>query len=191
MNEFLPDSTRMLDRKTFEHAGVPVPFTALSDGYRAFIGWLGDLIGHLTEIAPEDPTAVKGVLLVDEIDLHLHPTWQRSILPALARGLRNLQIVATTHSPMVAGTVRSENVTLLVRDGDQIRSRHPEEQIWGLSADQILMSSGFGLSATRDEAFLRKMKTVSKRARAGDREAALQFTRMAAVGAAALDADDE
>src|SRR5260370_730964 len=79
----LPDSIRFrgaFDEKEeqylFEFEGAPMPFSSLSDGYKAFVGWVGDLVGHLTDVAgvQKKIDEVKGIVLVDVIDLHLTPT---------------------------------------------------------------------------------------------------------------------
>ncbi|WP_313615499.1 AAA family ATPase, partial [Rhizobium sp.] len=78
-----------------------VPFSALSDGSKAYIGWVGDLLYHVCMGCPNGKRLVdnKGVVLVDEIDLHIHPEWQRTMIPTLAKALPNLQFIFTSHSP--------------------------------------------------------------------------------------------
>lgn len=92
----------------FDFDGVETPFLALSDGYKAFIGWVGDLFGHLVDICPPslELQQVGGVVLVDEIDLHLHPELQRQVVQRLAEALPHLQFVMTTHSPLIASSVQ-------------------------------------------------------------------------------------
>jgi predicted ATP-binding protein involved in virulence len=71
----------------FLHEGLKVPFPALSDGYRAYLGWIGDLLYHVCYTCPPGKKLVenRGMVMVDEIDLHLHPKWQMAVLPALSR----------------------------------------------------------------------------------------------------------
>jgi hypothetical protein len=82
MNRVLPSNIRFtgeLDQEDsqyiFTFDGVPTPFSSLSDGYKAFIGWIGDLLGHLADVSADKPGIddISGIVLVDEIDLHLHP----------------------------------------------------------------------------------------------------------------------
>jgi energy-coupling factor transporter ATP-binding protein EcfA2 len=94
--------TEELDRGDylFERGGMRVPFRALSDGYRAFIGSVGDLLYHVCFGAPSGKKLREssGIALVDEIDLHLHPRWQMKVIPTIARALPRMQFVFTSHS---------------------------------------------------------------------------------------------
>jgi hypothetical protein len=184
-NATLPPMARfsgLLDAETeqfvFEFDGLPTPMSSLSDGYKAFIGWIGDLIGHLVDVTPSSQRLldVRGIVLVDEIDLHLHPEWQRSVVPNLARTFRNLQFVMTSHSPIVASTVKRQNVfvTDVDTNGGAI-IRQLEERVFGRSAEQLLLSSYFGLSTTRPAEFQETSETLFKRAAAGDSDAALEY----------------
>jgi predicted ATP-binding protein involved in virulence len=111
------------DEYLFEHRNVPVLLGALSAGYRTYIGCVSDLLYHLSHEAPTGISLreVRGVVLVDEIDLHLHPVWQREVVPSVARTLPNLQFVFTTHSPIVAGTLNAKNIFVLEMDGQGAR----------------------------------------------------------------------
>ncbi len=79
-----------------------VPLRQLSEGYQAMAAWAGDLLFRMTETFKDrkDPLAARGVLLIDEMDLHLHPVWKRNLVEFLDKAFPNLQIVATTHSPL-------------------------------------------------------------------------------------------
>src|SRR4028119_2278719 len=157
LNGLLPEEARFLgemenDEYLFQHCGVSVPLGALSDGYRAYIGWFSDLLYNLSSTAPEGTSLsdIQGVVLVDEIDLHLHPEWQRDVIPKVARTLPNLQFIFTTHSPIVAGTLSSLNIFVLDMDGQGTSTVHQlEEPIHGRNADQILLSPYFKLKTTR------------------------------------------
>lgn len=98
---------------------VKVPAIALAHGYQSTIAWIADLIGHIlleTEevgIAPKD---FEGLVLIDEIDLYLHPKWQAQLIPALRKTFPKLQFVATTHSPVVLASVVPEEVIRLAAD---------------------------------------------------------------------------
>ena len=90
----------------FQHGSTRVPFPALSDGYRAFLGWIGDLLYHVCETCPSGKRLDQnqGIVMVDEVDLHLHPAWQTELLPRLADALPKIQFIATSHSPLLEGT---------------------------------------------------------------------------------------
>ncbi len=81
-----------------------VSLNQLSDGYQNMAGWIGDLLFRLTETFSdyEDPLSAGGTLLLDEVDLHLHPRWQRQLLEFLTKRLHNFQFIVTTHSPFTA-----------------------------------------------------------------------------------------
>ena len=174
----------------FRHNGVTVPFGALSDGYKAYLGWISDLLYHLTMGAPSGSRldTSKGVVLVDEIDLHIHPEWQRTMIPTIAEAFPKLQFIFTTHSPLVVGTLQRENLLLVTRDeaGFPMIER-PAEETLGLSADQILRSEAFGLESTRDPQFRKELLAIEKQAVAGEPGAALEFMQKAAVGAGSLE----
>jgi AAA domain, putative AbiEii toxin, Type IV TA system/AAA domain len=183
LNDLLPAECRFLgemenDEYLFSHCGIPVPLGALSDGYRAYLGWVSDLLYNISLGAPKGARLreARGVVLVDEIDLHLHPEWQREVVPTVARALPNLQFVLTTHSPIVAGTLSTQNIFVLEMDGAGASTiRQLNEPIHGLNADQILVSSYFGLNTTRAPGAEDELRQLSRRAMSGDSAAALEF----------------
>lgn len=87
----------------------------LSDGEKCLLAMTGDLARRLALANPamKDPLQARGIVLIDEIDLHLHPTWQRQVIPALTNTFPHCQFVASTHSPQVIGSVQQESVKLL------------------------------------------------------------------------------
>ncbi len=97
---------------------VAIAGVALSHGYPSTFAWIADLIGHvLLESKTElDTTDMEGLVLIDEIDLYLHPTWQARFIPALRRAFPRMQFVATTHSPVVLSSLAPHEVVRLVVD---------------------------------------------------------------------------
>ena len=94
--------------------GEELAFEQLSEGERTMAAMVGDIARRLAIANPEgDPLQGDGVVLIDEIDLHLHPEWQAKAIPALQRTFPNLQLVVATHSPVVLAHVPSECVRLL------------------------------------------------------------------------------
>jgi hypothetical protein len=188
INSLLPQGTRFtgrLDRDgepLFRQQGVDLPLGALSDGYRAYLGLLGDLIYHLHQSCPPRKggklTDLPGLVLVDDIDLHLHPSWQREVVPKIARAFPRLQFVFTTHSPLVAGTLHPENIFLTDagRDGSS-EVRQLTEPVHGLNADQVLTSSYFDLETTRAPGARRDLRRLARQAENRDPEAAIEFLR--------------
>jgi GTPase SAR1 family protein len=88
----------------FPTADGRLPLAQLSDGYQNMAAWCGDLLYRIFTAtgAETDPARAHGLLLIDEIDLHLHPVWQRQLRRFLRDKLPNFQIVGTTHSPLTA-----------------------------------------------------------------------------------------
>lgn len=164
----------------FELKGEAMPFGALSDGYRAYIGWIADLLYHVCMGAPSGAKLVenRGVVLVDEIDLHLHPEWQRSIITRISQALPNLQFVFSTHSPIVAGSLESENIFVMDSDAHGVAVvKQFAERIYGLPAEEVLLSSYFNLKTTRAEPVVDELQELSVKAGEGDLSAALAFMR--------------
>ncbi len=109
----------------------------LSDGERSVLALVLDLTRRLVQANPgvADPAANAGaVVLIDELELHLHPMWQRSIVGILTQTFPKCQFIATTHSPQVIGAVQHSGVTLLVDDGPPIRP----SQTFGMDSNWIL-----------------------------------------------------
>lgn len=109
INRVLPedakfDSVTAEGRLLFNIGGQKVPTISLSDGYRSILALAGDLIWRLIQAFPEssDPLREYGVVLIDELDIHLHPMWQRQVAQVLRETFPNLQFFVATHSPLVA-----------------------------------------------------------------------------------------
>jgi predicted ATP-binding protein involved in virulence len=114
--------------------GQELPFSALSDGQRGIAALVGDLAMRSAQLNPqlgaEAPAETPGVVLIDEVDLYLHPKWQRSILSNLASIFPKLQFICTTHSPQVIGEIGPERILNLA-------GRRPD-QSFGLSSNTVL-----------------------------------------------------
>lgn len=168
----------------FRMNGVDVPFRGLSDGYRAYMGWIADMLYHLCMGAPQGRKLVEneGVVLIDEIDLHLHPEWQRTVLPTISQTLPNVQFIVTTHSPLVVGSLQRENITVLKASTAGTESKQLPESVHGKSAGQILLSPYFGLDSTRAPDIAEKLDEIRKKAERGDKKAGLAYLKMLAEG---------
>ena len=140
----------------------------LSLGYRTLLTWMVDLASRLFDRYPhsENPLAEPAVVLVDEIDLHLHPQWQRTLLSFLSERFPNTQFIATAHSPLVVQAAQDANVVLLRREGDHVVIDNDVERIKNWRVDQILTSELFGLESARppqiDSALEEREKILSK-----------------------------
>jgi predicted ATP-binding protein involved in virulence len=87
------------------HDGEELPFEILSDGYRNMVAMVADIAWRAVVLNPDlqerAPALAEGVVFIDEIDLHLHPRWQRRVLGDLRRAFPRLQFIVTTHSPFI------------------------------------------------------------------------------------------
>lgn len=117
ISEMIPDgrwADVSFDRKANELVGIfttnegekhQLSYSQLSDGYRIFISMIADIAYRCIQLNPHlGEKAVKdteGVVLIDELDLHLHPNWQRQVVQMLKNGFPNIQFIVTTHSPFI------------------------------------------------------------------------------------------
>lgn len=110
-------------RLLVDKAGVPLDLTQLSDGERSFLALVCDLGRRLALANPEikDPLRGAGVVLIDELELHLHPTWQREVVDKLRTTFPNIQFIATTHSPFIIQSLRQGELINL--DPDEFKQR--------------------------------------------------------------------
>ncbi|MDP5292456.1 AAA family ATPase [Oceanimonas sp. CHS3-5] len=99
-----------------------LPVSLLSDGVRAMISLVADIAfrcarlnGHLNEQAPE---LTPGIVLIDEVDLHLHPAWQQRVINSLRSAFPNIQFIVSTHSPQVLSSVHKESIRTIGRNAD-------------------------------------------------------------------------
>ena len=100
---------------TVRKDGVELRLSQLSHGEQVLFGLAGDLARRLAITNPgaDDPLRGRGVVLIDEIELHLHPAWQREVIPRLEQAFPGLHFIVSTHSPQVLAEVRPEQVILL------------------------------------------------------------------------------
>ena len=159
----------------FQRGRIRVPFPALSDGYRALLGWIGDLLYHVCETCPPGKklNENQGIVMIDEVDLHIHPAWQMELLPRLAQYLPKIQFIVTSHSPLLVGSLEWQNIVIARQRGNGSTSleRLPVD-VSRLDADQILLTELFGLESTRSGTQTRRIRQLLERTREGDTEAA-------------------
>ena len=114
-----------------------LPISALSDGEKSLIAITTDIAQRLAILNPNESDPVKtgnGVVLLDEIDMHLHPSWQRHIAIHLPKVFPGLQFIATTHSPQVIGQAKPEEIIVL---GAVSGEGHPGQSL-GMDSNWIL-----------------------------------------------------
>lgn len=168
----------------FEMNGVTLPFRDLSDGFKAYIGWIGDMLFHVCQGigSGKKLSELRGVVMVDEIDLHLHPEWQRVVVPTLANALPKVQFIFTTHSPLVVGSLTAPNLFLLDHENQSTVIKRLPELVHGKSAEQILLSPYFGLDSTRAPQASDQLSQLAAKAVNGDSNASLAYMKLMAKG---------
>ena len=152
-----------------------VPLRRLSSGYRSLLAWIVDLASRMYDRYPgsSDPLAEPAVVLIDQIDLHLHPKWQRDLMTFLAERFPNTQFIVTAHSPLFVQAALGANISVLRRDGDHVVIDKNPENIRGWRIDQIYTSDLFGLEGTRDrntEDLLNMRRTILAKPKLSDQD---------------------
>ncbi|MEH2152989.1 AAA family ATPase [Nostoc sp.] len=126
-------------RMTVRKQGEELIVNQLSDGEKCLLAMVGDLARRLAIANPglTEPLQGEGVVLIDEIELHLHPKWQREIIPALTRTFPNCQFIVTTHSPQVISQVKPEGIYILEKTDEGVVAKRPESS-FGRDSNRIL-----------------------------------------------------
>ena len=116
----------------------------------------------LNELEPEDITKIPGLLLIDEIENHLHPKWQKKILGIIRRTFPNLQIILTTHSPFVVASVEGARIYTCVSKGNYSVIEDETDRYSHLPVEEILASDVFAVSSFNDDIteLMRKRKEL-------------------------------
>lgn len=167
--------------------GGDIPMSDLSDGYRTSLSLALDLLRHISfcfeverlihaDAEGRISVHAEGIVLIDEIDSHLHPMWQRTIGEWLCHTFPKIQFIVTTHSPLIPERVsREEGMVVRLKrraqgHGQVVDAECERTTARGLTADQNLTSKNFGLVSTRDvmvDALLEKIRSLSRRVRTG------------------------
>ncbi|MCI0640044.1 MAG: AAA family ATPase [Gemmataceae bacterium] len=107
----------MIKTKILGEQAQSVPFHLLSDGYRNMVGVAADIAYRMAVLNPQlEKEAIRetpGIVLIDELDLHLHPNWQREVVPCMLKVFPRVQFVGTTHSPFVIQALHGQPNALL------------------------------------------------------------------------------
>lgn len=122
-----------------------LPVSTLSDGIRVIIGLVGDIAHRCVRLNPhfgaDAAKLTPGVIMIDEVDMHLHPEWQQLILGALTDAFPLIQFIITTHSPQVLTTVKRESIRVLAQDEDgNWSAAMPDEETKGVESATVLAS---------------------------------------------------
>lgn len=134
----------------------------LSDGEKCMLAMVGDLARRLAIANPTLPQPLhgEGIVLIDEIELHLHPAWQRMILGKLCEIFPNCQFIVSTHSPQTVGEVSHRHIRILEKDTEnQLTARIPDQAL-GLTSGEILEELMH--TPKRDEDISKKLDAIYK-----------------------------
>ena len=153
LNKVLPPEVRVkgADRNSgqllFSTPDGTLPLDMLSRGYQQMVAWLSNLLYEISRRSTaKNPLAAQGLLLIAEIDLHLHPAWQRLIPSILKESLPNFQIIATSYSPHIAQQAGPGELYALHRDeGGKVELLPFHGDPSRMLLHQLLMSPMFGL----------------------------------------------
>ncbi|CAD0265712.1 AAA family ATPase [Pseudomonas veronii] len=149
-----------------------MPFHALGDGYRGTGSWLLDLMGNCVKAGRwNSPQKLAGIVLLDEMDEHLHPKWQRTLVPTLRRLLPNIQFITTTHSPLAIVNTRPGEL-FATRLHNAVAELIPDSlpSPDGRGANELLLGEWFGLTSTLDSASEKLLKRYRDAFQNGDQK---------------------
>lgn len=157
LTSFMPEFKNLTVRRNplrmeVEKEGERLTINQLSDGEKCLMALIGDLARRMAILNPllrTNPLEGKGIILIDEIDLHLHPKWQRMVIPELVRVFPNCQFLITTHSPHIITHVKPENLFLLSMKDNKLASNPPTES-YGKTVERVLEDL-MGLETTRPD----------------------------------------
>ena len=126
-------------RMVVEQHGEELIVNQLSDGEKCTLAMAGDLARRMAIANPAmaDPLQGEAVVLIDEIDLHLHPEWQRRIIAALTKTFPKCQFLLSTHSPPILGHLDSKSIWILQRTKSGVSAKRPDDA-YGQTTDRIL-----------------------------------------------------
>jgi predicted ATP-binding protein involved in virulence len=149
-----------------------VTVNQLSDGEKCLIAMLGDLARRMAIANPQnpDPLTGNGVIIIDEIDLHLHPQWQRFVVPKLLEVFPNCQFFISTHSPNIITHVQPESLHFMEQTEMGIKV-HPVQESYGKNVDRILEDL-MGLETTRPKEIAEALKDIYEQISQNQLEAA-------------------
>ena len=158
----------------FETIDGDMRFDELGFGYQTTLTWLTDFCKRMFELYPnaDNPLHEEAVVLVDEIDLHLHPKWQRDLVPTLSKIFPNVQFIVTTHSPHVLQSMEDVNLYVLRRDaesGEIEAERSNVTNFTGWTVEEILSETMELKEGVRSVVYNEKKRAFEDALKAKDR----------------------
>jgi predicted ATP-binding protein involved in virulence len=143
---------------TLKLDGKNIGFDVLPDGLKSLISWIGDLLMRLDSLKWENNAPVferEIILFLDEIEVHLHPAWQRKVLPVVQKLFKNSQIFVSTHSPFVVNSVDDAWVYKLELENGKAKAAEPikSQDAWSYShvlSEIFDIKEEFGVGVQKD-----------------------------------------
>ena len=157
-----------------------VPLRQLSLGYRTMFAWTVDVAWRLFQRNPDssNPFAEPAIVIVDEIDLHLHPSWQREIREHLTTHFPRVQFIVAAHSPLMAQVSLNANLAVVRHSNDQAEIVNDPGVIRSWRLDQLVTSELFSLTSARSPEIEKKrgrrLELLRKSQRSSDEESELE-----------------
>lgn len=163
--EILPDVLDIVSKTIDENNSKPkievktsfgwVTLRDLSFGYQTLTALIVDIAANMMEKYPEseNPLEEPAIVLIDEIDLHLHPKWQRTVIDKLSQHFPKAQFIATSHSPLIvqAALDKKANIVVCRKEGDKVVIDNNPDEVKGWRIDQILTSDLFEVESPRSK----------------------------------------
>lgn len=146
-----------------------VSIDQIGGGYRTVLALVVDLVMRMVQGNPhkEDPLSSEAIVLIDEIDLHLHPSWQQRVLINLAKTFPAAQFIVSTHSPNILATAHPHQIIKLIREGEEISAGHTQFATFGADSGDV-MEGVMGVDGrSRHTEFGNKLVTYERLVREG------------------------
>lgn len=173
LTQFMPEFKNLTVRRNplrmeVEKRGDRLTVNQLSDGEKCLMAMIGDIARRMAIVNPlrDNPLEGKGVILIDEIDLHLHPKWQRLVVPGLKKVFPNCQFLISTHSPHVITHVQTENLFILNMTKDGLEFLRPSDS-YGKTVERVLEDL-MGLETTRPNEVTNALREIYEQIDNGD-----------------------
>lgn len=150
--------------------GRTSPIEHMSEGYRSLFGMVSDIMRNMLMVSSNLEYA-RGIVLIDEIETHLHPRWKMRVMSTLRKAMPHVQYIATTHDPLCLRGMRNGEIQLMYRDERNhvaLFNKLPDIEL--LRIEQILTSDYFGLFSTAEPEQDRVLYELSTLAQRGDSE---------------------